>query len=496
MKNSKKLKYSINSSVVVIVAIIITVLLNSILVAFDDKMSLEIDLTKDEIFKLSAETKEVLKNIDDEIRIGILYDGRQVVENDESLSLMASIIAKYTEENDKITCETIDYYNDPTPLLNRYPEEAIYEISRRGVSPMYAMIIVQGDKFEVADSSAYYVEEYEEGKGEIVLKSDFENVLTNKLASLSSEKEAFKNIYFTNGHGEKINAIIGTFLNSYGYTSKAFDLTKYDIPDVKNALIVIDSPATDFAAEEIEKLDEFLNKGGNVQVYFNPLLSNNELPKLESYLAEEWGIIRGHGVIYDTDKTVGDGGDATVFGSVASGVFADHDIVRPIAASGKRIMYSSANPLEIRTDRESKIVVEEVIKTSDSAALKTVETAAEAPTSQDTYGEYNVILTSTKDEYDDVGNKTTSKILVCGSSYAMDTFTLQSDCANNEMLINSFNWMSGTEAIINIDAKDFPSGGLLIENSAKWIWFALLVVVVPVSILAVGIFVFIKRRYE
>jgi len=53
MKKNKKLKYLINSSVVVIGAIIVTILLNSILIAFDNKMSLEISLKRDDIYELT-----------------------------------------------------------------------------------------------------------------------------------------------------------------------------------------------------------------------------------------------------------------------------------------------------------------------------------------------------------------------------------------------------------------------------------------------------------
>jgi len=64
MKNRKKLKYSLNSSVVIIGAILVTILVNSILVAFDNKISLEIDFTKDEIYRLTDETKDVIEKID------------------------------------------------------------------------------------------------------------------------------------------------------------------------------------------------------------------------------------------------------------------------------------------------------------------------------------------------------------------------------------------------------------------------------------------------
>ena len=86
--------------------------------------------------------------------------------------------------------------------------------------------------------------------------------------------------------------------------------------------------------------------------------------------------------------------------------------------------------------------------------------------------------------------------MVCGSSYTMDLLPLQSNCANSDLLLNSFEWMNGGVSDINIESKSFPSGALVITNAAKWICFGALVVAIPVIVLAIGIVVFTKRRYK
>ena len=498
MKNTKKLKYGINSSVIVIGAIIAAILINSILVAFDDKISLEIDLTQNEIYKLSDSTKEVVKNIDQDTRIGILYDGREFDETDEFLSVMKAIVDKYTEENDKITYELIDFYNDPTPILKgEYPAAAMQEFNVRQISPLYAMIIVQGDKYQITDPNTYFEQSYEKETGTIKNKSAIEKVLTNKLLALDEKTQSFSMILYTDDHGEGVNLSIGNFLTKCGYTPARVKLADFKKAEGENPLIIIDSPKTDFTAEEIESLDAFLKDNGNLQVYFNPLISNEELPRLEAYLKDEWGIIRNHGVIYDNSKAVAlEDDDKAIYGSIAVGEYTDHEIVRDIKSSGLRVMYSASNALEIKSDKEMAIDVTPVLKTSGGALLKSLETAFSPETSDGTVGEYNVILTSVREEIKETGGKTTGKVLVCGSSYTLDTLPMQSDCANEELLINSFNWMSGNTQGANVEIKEFPEGGLVIENTPKWVWFAILVVILPLLTLAAGIYVFVKRRYK
>lgn len=497
MKNTKKLKYRLNSSVIIIGAIIAAILINSILVTFDDKMSLEIDLTQNEIYKLSDASIDVAKGVLNDTKIGILYDGREVTENDQFLALMTAIIDEYTQINPKITHRLIDYYNDPSPLLKEFPQTAIQELYGKQMTPMYAMIFVSGDRYEVADANSYVEQAYDKSRGEIVNKSNIEEVVTNKLARFSNEVRGFTSILYTTGHGEKINSTVGNLLNKYDLVPRKIEFSSYEKAENENPLIIIDSPTADFTTEEIEKMDNFLRFGGNVQVYFNPLLSNDELPRLESYLADEWGIVRNHGVIYDNQKALKiDENMKSVYGVIAVAEFAENEIVEDIAASGMRLMYSSANALEIKADKEAKIKTESVIKTSKDALLKSVETATSPETSDGVKGEYNVILTSQKEELLETGERYVGKVLVCGSSYTMDTLPLQSDCANEELLINSFDWMSGENTRIDIDLKDFPEGGLVIENAPKWVWFATLVVIIPLAVLSIGIFVFVKRRYK
>ena len=497
-KNTKKLKYGINSTVIIIGAIIVAVLLNSILVTFDDKISLEIDLTQNEIYKLSDSTKEVVKGIDEDVKIGILYDGREIDESDEFMSVMKSIVDKYTQENEKIRCELIDYYNDPTPLLKgEYPQGAVSEITARGIKPLYAMIIVKGDEYQITDPQTYFEETYDKEKGTIEGKSAIEKVLTNKLSEFGGNAKKFSAILYTTGHGEKVNRTIGSLLNKNGLTPAFVELANFKGIEGENPLLIIDSPETDFTVEEIENLDTFLKNNGCAQFYFNPLISNEELPRLEGYLKDEWGIIRNHGVIYDNTKAVAlDDDDKEIYGTIAVGEYTDHEILNNIRQSGIKVMYSAANALEIKSDKGMDVEISPVVKTSRDALLKPLETALIPENTDGEKGEYNVILTSVWYDIKENGEQVTGKVLVCGSSYTLDTLPLQADCANEELLMNSFNWMSGNTQDVNVEVKDFPEGGLIIENTAKWIWFATLVVIIPLVILAAGIVIFTKRRYK
>lgn len=477
MKNTKKLKYSINSSVVIIGAIIVTLLVNALLVAFDNKISLEIDLTKNELYKLTDETKEVINQIDEETKIVVLYNGQQA----EIMTILTTIINKYSEENENIVLEVVDYYNDPM-ALTKYVN-AIKELSY----PDYSMIFVQGDKYDTAEVSSYVT-----SSG----YSNIENIITNKLATFVDGFQ-ISEILMTEGHGEKANLGFSSVLSMYNYQLSEINLLTEDLPEGDKSLVIINAPTADFSAEEIEKLDKFLDRGGNVQVYFDPMVSNEELPRLESYLAENWSIVRNHGVIVDSGKKIEVSESvAELCGIVSMAELADSSMVAPVKNSKKNIVYSAANALEIAADTQTNVKIETVLETSSDAVLRDISEINKPVVGGVMRSKYNIMLTSTRDNYTLDEQIYTGRVAVCGSSYMMDTLIGDSRYANEDLLINSINWMRGSEAGITVRAKEIPEGGLTVSTAQFWGWFIGLVAVIPVLLLGFGIFVFIRRRYK
>ncbi len=480
MKNKKNLKYSVNSSVIIIGAIIAAVLLNAVLVKFDNKIPLEISLNRDEIYTLTDESKEIVDQIDEETQIIVLYDGNTVA-NDQ-MAILTNIIDQYTQRNEKITYKTMDYYTNPMDLIMQYPD-AVNSIS----DPRYAMIFAQGDQYDVAEAASYITDSG---------KSNIERIITNKLATFT-DGFRISEITLTTGHGEKLNEVLHSVLGMYDYKINTVDLLKEDLPEGKESLVVINAPTGDFSAEEIEKLDRYLGRGGNVQIYFNPLLSNEELPRLENYLATEWAIVRNHHVVVDMDNKLESNAEtAEIYGIMSVAELTDSEIVAPIKTGKRSVLYSAANPIEIAADKSASVKTEAVLTTSSHAYLKNVDAIGESKALGDTDGKFHILVTATKDNYTLNEEVFTGKLLVCGSSYAMDTLIGDSRYGNEDLLMNSISWMRGSEAGITVREKELPTGSLTVPASHYWPWFIVLVAVIPVGLLIGGMVIWMKRRYK
>ena len=477
MKQNKKQKYFMNSSVVIAGAVLITILLNAVLVAFDSKIPLEISLTRDEIYELTDETKRIADGIKEDTDIVILYDGQLT----EDMMLLTDVVELYAKQNEKIHLKTVDFLNNPMDL-SLY-SEAIKSIS----NPHYAMIYAQGERFDTAEASSYI-----SSAG----NSNIERIITNKLATFVDGFQ-ISSIVMTTGHGEKTNSGFESVLDMYNYRVSSIDLLKEDLPRDDKILLIINAPVGDFSAEEIDKIDAFLDRGGNVQLYFDPLASNDTLPRLESYLKDEWAITRNHGVVVDMDNRLDAASDATAqYGVLAIAELTDSEIVTPIQASKRSVLYSASNSFEIAGDKSSALEIASVLKTSDKAFLKDVSTIGEAKTAEDVSGSFDILLTATRRNYTLNDEIYYGKLLVSGSGYTMDTLIGDTRFANEDLLLNSINWMRGSEAGITVREKELPQGSLTMPNAQFWPWFIVLVIAVPAVICIVGIVVWLKRRYK
>lgn len=477
MKKNKKLKLFINSSVVIAASVIIIVLLNSLLVAFDSKIPLEISLKRDEIYELTDESIDIAKKINDDTTITILYNG----EATEDMRLLTDICKLYSAKNEKIKLETLDFVNNPTALTSY--SEAIKSIT----NPNYAMIFSQGDRFDVAESTSYISTDGQ---------SNIERVITNKLAVFV---DGFKisSITMTTGHGEKTNYGFEAVLQMYNYNLKVIDLLKEDIPTDEKTLLIINSPTGDFSKEEIDKLDKFLDYGGNVQIYFDPLASNEELPRLEEYLYNEWAIKRNHSIVVDIDNRLESADEASaIYGLLSIAELYDNEIVSPIKQSKRDVLYSTSNLFEIASDKPATLEITPVLKTSGNAYLKDIATINEIKNIKDITGSFDILLSASRTNYTLDDEIFTGKLIVSGSSYTMDTLIGDTRFANEDLLINSINWMRGSEAGITVRTKDLPQGYMTIPNAAFWPWFICLIIVIPIGISIGGFIVWLKRRYK
>ena len=141
-----------------------------------------------------------------------------------------------------------------------------------------------------AGYAGFYVLDYS-GSQASVIAYNGEEAMTSAISWVLADEH--KTAYFTMGHSESIDPSFVNLVNMAGYKVATVDLKTVSFEDLsKMDMIIISNPRTDFessdkntnAKSEIDRLDYYLENGGNLFVMLNSLAEG--LDTLEGVLAK------------------------------------------------------------------------------------------------------------------------------------------------------------------------------------------------------------------
>jgi ABC-type uncharacterized transport system involved in gliding motility auxiliary subunit len=226
------------------------------------------DLTASRQFSLSDQTKKVLQDLKEPVKI-------RVFARSDDFQRYRDRLDEYSYQSKQVSTEYID------------PEK------RPGVAQQYGVTLLGTIVFDY------------KGRNEKI-NSEGEQELTNALIKVVQGRTP--KVYFSQGHGEKDTA--GTERGGYsgiagGLTAGNFVVEKVVLAQqgavpADAEILIIAGPRTDFLPPEIDALKAFLGKGGKLMVMLDPVIKPDQpQPAALQGLLKEWGIDAGNDVVLD-----------------------------------------------------------------------------------------------------------------------------------------------------------------------------------------------------
>lgn len=455
-----------------------------------DKAGLQIDMTKDRIYKMSEETLGFVDSIDKDIRITVLANEALF---EDTFPQQLEIIRGYARENPRISLGYVDVVREPA-FLNKFVERDIE----------HGDVLVEcGSRYHIVKSSSLYSAPPSGGAGGAgggqFSYSDAENAMNTALVHVISEKVC--HVAFIRGHNEIPIEKNGFAANiednafSVSSVSLAGDLSGVDI-------LVCQAPAYDFSEDDLRALDRFLTNGGNYgkTFCFFPNLTSEGTPQLNAFL-KEWGISVSDKVVYEWNKDrfqrgaplvtyASIGSDAGSFGSYYSKLKAGKDfyILTP---------YSFKLDLAPVTPSAGSITTRRLLVCDGDPALTTVEnaTSSKIVTSMkdETAVEYTVLALSTLS----TGSGSSRVMVSGGMGIVSDTVINAPGNSNSRYIVGLFrDWTDTPVSSIYIPPKNLATDVLQIGSYAETVAvFVAAVFLPPAAIVLAGCAVYFKRRH-
>ena len=516
-KKPKKLKnqallrkggFSVAITAAVLAGIII---LNVLVGALSKRFVLEFDMSAEKENSMSEENIDYLKNLDAEVQITVCatpedYEGGYMSYYAQNLYGVTSdatdyykqtikLLDKYPAYNDKISLRYIDTQDSKfTEISSKYSNEKlsygdiIVSCTKNG-SERYK-IVGFSDVYNLSEDSTYAAYGYTTST---VGGNNVETAVTSAIAYVTSNKT--KKAALITGHSKNdYTSDYQTLLKENNYEITVIsDSMIGSISDEYDAVIIA-APTADFLGAELDALSEFLENDGKLGkgLIFFADAAAPYLPNLSDFL-EQWGIAVGEGILFETNSQNYMPDDPMTMGTYPTS--SDSDIT-----SGMNLCITGYNvPITAAFESEGNITVTSLMSTPESVVAAPVGTAASWTGADDyTKQSYSSVIQAEMSDYDDDNNEISSYVLAFSSiEFIQSEYNEQPSVANKNITLAAAERAVGEENTgISFISKTITNESYSdsVTDSSAGIIRILFMFILPIACIALGIYIFIRRK--
>ena len=443
---SKKIRYGTNATILTALFIVIVIVLNIAVGMLVERFpSLKIDLSSNNMFSISQETREAVSKLDQDVKIFLVQS------SDSENPLYNEILNRYKELSPHIDYSYVNATKDPS-FLQKYSGQ---------LNPIGSFVIESGERFEIVASS--------EVDGKTGRFETAENTLTNAILSVTSDKK--QTIYFTTGHEEPEYKTLQGIADKKFFETKTIDL-RQEVPQ-ETSMLIIGGPKTDFTMAEIDMVDSFVKKGGSLQIYLDP--SAPYLTNLCEYI-KEWGVEVKNETVNEEDssKVV-----KQYNGFIPTLAKADYS-----SSVTSNILCTPSFRLDILYSNTKSVTSEPVLTTS---ANGTATPAGSDQKSEPNTFNISILTTRILDDQSEV------TMYLCGTPLNLTTEYQQQYVGNEQIASTVLSKTLKSENFINIPHKTADVKAVTM-STASVVSVAVIIVILAFGILILGIVIWVRRR--
>ena len=428
----------------------------------------QFDISAAQLYSLTADTKAVVTNLDQDVTI---YWISQAGQED---TVIEKLLDRYEELSDHITVLKRDPDVYPT-FAQQYTDETVTNNSLVVESGERNRYIGYDDIYQY-DTGNYY------STGSVSQVFDGEGQITSAINYVV--RTDLPQVYLLSGHGEaELSQSFTDALTRANYETVAdFSLLNVDaVPEDCDALL-INAPTSDISGEELAMLQSYVQGGGRLLVFSGPQ-QDTDLPNLNALLAD-YGVTVTDGVVVDPNR------DYYAFTApyVLMPEIQQSDITQPLLDGSYNIIVPIAQGLTVGDATAGAVTP--LLQTSTDSFSKAAGYAMSTYEKED--GDVDGPFTLAVSIEDSAAG---GRVLWVASDYLLDEqYNAFSAGANLDFVMNGLSWMIGETDAVSIRSKSLDYNYLTISaSSATWLKICM-IGIIPVCFLLLGVDEVLRRR--
>ena len=455
------------TGIVLAIAVIVNVIVGALPAAWT-----QFDTTSNQMVTLSEQTESIVGGLDQEITVYWVVQSGNEDSNVQTLLERCSALSS----NLKIVKKDPDVY--PT-FLEGYEVESVYNNS---------LIVESGTRYRYVDYYEIYTYDYSNYyyTGSYDVSFSGEQALTSAIDYCISED--LPKLYLLTGHGEaELATTFSDAVAKENVETEALSLVSMEAVPEDADCVMIYSPQSDIAEEELEILRTYLSGGGQLLLITDPL-QDGKLTNLEALMAD-YGVTAEEGVVIEGSQShYAWGTPYYLLPSIAS-----HTITSPLVNGGYYVLLPIAQGLTVSEELPENVTVTKLLTTSDDAFSKVAGYSLTTYDKEegDIEGPFALAVA--------VSDSGTGANIVWVSSGALldETTNTRISGGNQDMFLNALGYLCGEdESSISIRAKSLSYEYLTMDSGTVTTLTILVVGVIPLAYLLVGVVIRIRRKHR
>lgn len=469
--NNKNFKYGSLFLFLSIVVIGITVIIN--MIAEIDKFEVKWDLTPNKMYSIGDQTKKILGELEQDVEIIFLSD-RQELEEIEGVGEMITEFLDHYDAFPKVTVKYIDPDKNPK-IIRELDKEDMLGLQTDNI------VVKSGNKVKKVVANELFYADPSSG----VPFFGAEQSITGAVKYVTTEKTPV--VYFMEGHNERgLDAEysgLRQILENGNYLVKNLNLAVESKVPEDAEMVIFTGPKTDLSKAEAERLLDYLKSNGNAIFLFEPVNSDKKFDNFENVL-NEYNISLNYDRIKENDPSRHYPDDPYTFMPTVqtSQITGGEDL------SQFYVLLNDSRSVSILNNYKEPLTLFPLMTSSDYAIGESYGIEEE----EDSMGPHFLSIAA---EYNSAYR---SKILVYGNAYVFtdNGFNELAPLSQNTMklFLASIAWMRDTtnDLVIAPKTNVYDIVNLTSKNTKLVIFVT--VFVIPLLIIAIGVFVWLRRK--
>ena len=497
--DSRRFRYGSMATAITAVVAVLVVVLNVVVSLLADRFPINIDLTQNKLFSLSDNSVEIAKSINKDVQV-IVFGSEDLYKNPNMGSDYYQVEALYKEiykalqqytsySGGKVMVKYEDLNLNPQ-LATQYNK---YEVTSGDI------LLLCGDRYQKASfndmyeisGDGYTQAQTVSSKVEVTLASRIKNVMRDTVQVVT----AFV------GHEEDEDTVsaLKSIYEANGYEFKELNLASSEEIDANTVAGLIVGPTKDFTAEEIERLQKWLDNDGkldrNLMVFAD---FQAECKNLYEFLNVEYGLEVTDNLVMETSLTR----TYRYSGFYPYADTADTDFTKDLSGSANVLTPLTRQIVTHKENNsENSLYNVPIITFPESAKLMKIKDATDENASSEDDKSFaadaypiNGMAASVKWTY--VDNEQVKTNVILSGSTQMILAASQANVKNENVLMSALGAMTGVVDDINVSTKSLERDTITFSDSTTLIvGLGVFTVGIPVIILIICLVVFLKRRH-